>query len=192
MKEKTMNIQLNQNEIIKAIHQYVEQQGISLRNKTLAVAFTSGRKENGLSADLTIEDAGIPGFGDATGLQEKLAEAKPVEVKTVKVNDVLNTGPGTVAPPAEVKSTAKATKGFEPVAAAIKAEAVPAAGVAETTIAERILDTPAVTLETVLAAAAPAEVVSVFATPVVEEVKPAEPEVVAEAEPVKTASLFGG
>lgn len=51
-----MQIHLRQREIEAALKMYVAQQGINLTNKTIDVVFTSGRKDNGLSAELTIED----------------------------------------------------------------------------------------------------------------------------------------
>ena len=52
-----MQIHLKQKEIEAALKLFVAQQGISLTGKTLTVAFTAGRKDTGLSAELTIEDA---------------------------------------------------------------------------------------------------------------------------------------
>lgn len=52
-----MQIQLKQQEIEAALKMFVSQQGINLTGKTVVVEFTSGRKNNGLSAELTIEDA---------------------------------------------------------------------------------------------------------------------------------------
>ena len=57
-----MQINLKQTEITEALRQYVTQQGISLSGKTVDIAFTAGRKEGGLSAEITIEDQDIPGF----------------------------------------------------------------------------------------------------------------------------------
>lgn len=51
-----MQIHLKQREIESALKMFVTQQGINLTNKTVEVVFTSGRKDNGLSAELTIED----------------------------------------------------------------------------------------------------------------------------------------
>ena len=51
-----MLIQLKQREIIEALKMFISQQGISLAGKTVEIEFTSGRKDNGLSAELTIED----------------------------------------------------------------------------------------------------------------------------------------
>lgn len=70
-----MQIQLKQTEIIAALKQYIINQGISLNGKAVDISFTAGRKEAGITADISIEDAGqsIPGFDDA---QEDAA--KPV------------------------------------------------------------------------------------------------------------------
>jgi hypothetical protein len=60
-----MQIQLKQTEIIAALKQYISGQGINLVGKEVTISFTAGRKEAGVTADLVIEDAGIPGFDDA-------------------------------------------------------------------------------------------------------------------------------
>lgn len=57
-----MQIQLKQTEIITALKQYIHNQGINLTGKEVTITFTAGRKESGVSADLTIEEASIPGF----------------------------------------------------------------------------------------------------------------------------------
>lgn len=62
-----MIINLKQIEIIAALKQYISQQGINLANKEIQVSFTAGRKDSGISAELTIEDGAsvdIPGFTD--------------------------------------------------------------------------------------------------------------------------------
>jgi hypothetical protein len=56
-----MQIQLKQNEIEEAISQFVSQQGISLSGKTVSITFISGRKDNGLSAEVTIESSATNG-----------------------------------------------------------------------------------------------------------------------------------
>lgn len=57
-----MQIQLKQTEIVTALKQYITGQGISLAGKVVEVAFTAGRKEGGLSADISIEDLDLPDF----------------------------------------------------------------------------------------------------------------------------------
>lgn len=54
-----MQIHLKQVEIETALRQFISQQGISLVGKTVEIAFTSGRKDNGLSAEVTIEDGNV-------------------------------------------------------------------------------------------------------------------------------------
>ena len=51
-----MQIHLKQREIEEALKGFISNQGISLAGKSIKVEFTSGRKDNGLSAELTIED----------------------------------------------------------------------------------------------------------------------------------------
>lgn len=61
-----MQIQLKQTEIIAALKQYITGQGISLSGKSVDISFTAGRKEAGITADISIEDTGvIPGFEDS-------------------------------------------------------------------------------------------------------------------------------
>ncbi len=62
-----MQIQLKQTEIIAALKQYIVNQGINLNGKDVDISFTAGRKEAGITADISIEDSGsvIPGFDDA-------------------------------------------------------------------------------------------------------------------------------
>ena len=69
-----MQIQLKQTEIIAALKQYISGQGINLVGKEVTISFTAGRKEAGVTADLVIDDAGIPGF-DVPVAEEP---AKPV------------------------------------------------------------------------------------------------------------------
>jgi len=49
-----MQISLKQSEIVAAIYGYIETQGINLFGKNVDITFTSGRKGNGLSADVDI------------------------------------------------------------------------------------------------------------------------------------------
>ena len=57
-----MLIQLRQSEIEAALKMYVVSQGFSLYNKTVDISFTSGRKDNGVSADLEINETGFTVF----------------------------------------------------------------------------------------------------------------------------------
>lgn len=91
-----MKIALNQNEVVAAIRGYVAAQGIDMAGKQLDVTFTSGRKGNGLTADLDIytqTEASVDvvdgvitgvdvGTGDATVAVEVPAPEAPVTVAT--------------------------------------------------------------------------------------------------------------
>ena len=58
-----MQINLKQTEIIAALKQYIAGQGISLQGKSVEMAFTAGRKEAGISVEISIEDISLPDFG---------------------------------------------------------------------------------------------------------------------------------
>lgn len=82
-----MQIQLKQAEIIAALKQYITSQGINLTGKTVDIEFTAGRKESGLTADISIEETpAIPGFDTnteavaaPTAVEEPPAERAAVE-----------------------------------------------------------------------------------------------------------------
>lgn len=78
-----MKIALNQNEVVAAIRGYVAAQGIDMAGKQLDVTFTSGRKGNGLTADLDIYTQ---------------AEASAVVAEDVVVDDVAVEVPAPEAP----------------------------------------------------------------------------------------------
>ncbi len=88
-----MKIALNQSEVVAAIRGYVAAQGIDMAGKQLDVTFTSGRKGNGLTADLDIYTQ---------------AEASAVVVEDVVVDDVAEVpapeAPVAVAPTEETGS----------------------------------------------------------------------------------------
>lgn len=52
-----MQIQLRQTEIEAALKQYVTKLGVNLQGKSVTIGFTAGRKDSGLSADISIEDS---------------------------------------------------------------------------------------------------------------------------------------
>lgn len=54
-----MQIQLKQPEIEAALRNYVSHQGISLVGKDVTIDFTSGRKNNGITADIQIENGSV-------------------------------------------------------------------------------------------------------------------------------------
>lgn len=57
-----MQVHLKQSEIVTALKQYISGEGISLQGKTVDMVFTAGRKESGISVEISIDDAGIPDF----------------------------------------------------------------------------------------------------------------------------------
>ena len=52
-----MLIQLRQSEIETALRDYIVNQGINLTGRQVDISFTSGRKDNGISADLDIVES---------------------------------------------------------------------------------------------------------------------------------------
>jgi hypothetical protein len=78
-----MQIQLKQNEIIVALKQYIESQGINLACKEVTISFTAGRKESGIIADLGIEDAAIPGFTNSDAVESKVPSLAVVSAPAV-------------------------------------------------------------------------------------------------------------
>jgi len=51
-----MHIQLKQTEIESAIKNYLGEQGIAVTGRDINMVFTSGRKNNGLSVEVVIDD----------------------------------------------------------------------------------------------------------------------------------------
>lgn len=87
-----MQIQLKQLEIEKALKAYITGLGIDLTGKVVTIAFTSGRKDNGLSADIEFEDVQpIPGFSDGTPTPVQSQQGKPLLV--VPSNTIVSGSP---------------------------------------------------------------------------------------------------
>lgn len=91
-----MQIQLRQSEIEEALKQYVAKIGINLQGKTVEIAFTAGRKEAGMSADISVED---PGY--------VRSETPVVEMPNKPILAVANTKPEP-PPVADAQAEAKA------------------------------------------------------------------------------------
>lgn len=70
-----MIINLKQTEIEQALRAYVASQGISLHGKDLTISFTAGRRESGISAEISIDDVEIPGYTNDTHLETQMAKA---------------------------------------------------------------------------------------------------------------------
>lgn len=73
-----MQIQLKQVEIVSALKQYITQKGIDLSGKEVSISFTAGRKEGGITADLSIEDSEIPGFSGPEPVALSLVSSHPI------------------------------------------------------------------------------------------------------------------
>lgn len=84
-----MQIQFKQAEIMVALKQYIIAQGINIAGKSVDIAFSATRGAAGIVADVTIEDAQIPGFSDA--------ESDAAEASATPAAPVLSVVP---APPA--------------------------------------------------------------------------------------------
>lgn len=159
-----MNINLKQPEIELAIRQYLERQGISLRSKSVTVDFTSGRGNNGLSAEVIIENVSIPG-DDIVG---STGPGPSAEVLAMANDNAKQAAASTEAAkaPAKVKEVAVEVAAAPVATASIatpETEATAAAPVAEAKVAEGAAET-LVTADT--AVAAPAKTTtSLFDTP---------------------------
>lgn len=58
-----MQIQFKQPEIEEALKDFIIKQGLTLKGREVTIDFTSGRKDNGITADIAITDGEfIPGF----------------------------------------------------------------------------------------------------------------------------------
>lgn len=88
-----MQISLKQSEIVAAIRGYIETQGINLSGKNVDITFTSGRKGNGLSADVDIYTGEkVVEAVEATEIDApESVDAEPVAVET-EAAPVVETG----------------------------------------------------------------------------------------------------
>lgn len=96
-----MQIQLKQVEIIEALKAHITKQGFSLIGKTVEISFTAGRKDAGLSADITIEEVAIPGadIGDVEEAAKPVLSVVKTPIIALLATEVLNgpTTPGITA-----------------------------------------------------------------------------------------------
>lgn len=105
-----MIINLKQTEIEQALRAYVASQGISLHGKDLTISFTAGRRESGISAEISIDDVEIPGYTNDTPLEGQpfkaavLSIAPPVVTDPPVPEDPVGAEPGEVpVAPEELK-----------------------------------------------------------------------------------------
>ena len=103
-KKETMQVNLKQAEIITALKQYITNQGISLVGKTVDISFTAGRKEAGLSAEISIEDSDLPEFVSSETTEAstdvvvlKVVHADPVADEEKTVEDAVAEAPAAEA-----------------------------------------------------------------------------------------------
>lgn len=117
-----MKIQLTQTEIEIAVREYVANQGIKVEGKELTLSFTMTRSDQGLLADLSIEEA-------------KQAEVKgtPAKRGPASVNNLPKPGTvgDTIAKHSETKTTAAPTQAPATNAAEAIAQAQAAADAAK-------------------------------------------------------------
>lgn len=94
-----MQIQLKQAEIESALKDFISKQGINLQGRTVQIEFTSGRKENGITADLSISDTtgNLPDFPDEqiqhapqVSLVKDVASIKDISFGTNASKSLLN------------------------------------------------------------------------------------------------------
>lgn len=82
-----MQIQFKQTEIIAALKGYIVSQGINLNGKSVDISFTAGRKEGGLIADVTIEDAASTAVPPTPIARAVVQEAPIREAESVASNE---------------------------------------------------------------------------------------------------------
>lgn len=170
-----MKFTLEQDTIESALRTYLQANyGLSLRNKEAVMSFTAGRGKNGLSVQVNIKDATIPG-DDAVGnnigaaiVGQNVPKASAAEKISVAL---ASAAPGTVGASLQAASTvAVETQAVEAVAdPVVVAEAAPVAVVeAEAAPVVAEAEVAAVTTEAAVAAES-------TAVPTEEAVKPAAP-----------------
>lgn len=75
-----MIINLKQTEIELALRAYVVAQGISLHGKDLSISFTAGRRESGISAEISIDDVEIPGYTNTVAEEVEVNKAPVISL----------------------------------------------------------------------------------------------------------------
>ena len=134
-----MQIQLRQSEIVEALKQYIARQGINLKGKTVDISFTAGRKDAGLSADISIEDPGqqlpdLTGDDDASETTVPLTKPTLAVVTSPVVASIATDQTEKAAPKGQAKPAAPS---FVPDAK-VEPAAAPAAAATEAQAAEKV------------------------------------------------------
>lgn len=103
-----MQINLKQTEIEAALKGYIAKQGINLKDKEVSISFTAGRKESGISAEVTIEEAQATSstfpLGPEIYIQVEEVEETAETVEATEADEE-NVVADLVAPPAEPAKT---------------------------------------------------------------------------------------
>ena len=102
-----MLIQIRQKEIETAIQMYIAAQGITLKGKSVSIAFTAGRRDSGLTADVDIVDT-----APSKDFSEHLAAMCAPEVVAQAVYETVE---GHIEAPAPVQEEVCAEADAEPV-----------------------------------------------------------------------------
>lgn len=89
-----MIINLKQTEIEQALRAYVISQGISLHGKDLTISFTAGRRESGISAEISIDDVEIPGYSNDVCVAEATPVGKAAVVQLAPVTATVASAEG--------------------------------------------------------------------------------------------------
>lgn len=102
-----MLIQIRQKEIETAIQMYIAAQGITLKGKSVSIAFTAGRRDSGLIADVDIVDT-----APSKDFSEQLAAMCAPEAVAQAVYETVE---GQTEAPAPVQEEVCAEADHEPV-----------------------------------------------------------------------------
>jgi len=102
-----MLIQIRQKEIETAIQMYIAAQGITLKGKSVSIAFTAGRRDSGLTADVDIVDT-----APSKDFSEHLAAMCAPEAVAQAVYETVE---GQTEAPAQVQEEVCAEADAEPV-----------------------------------------------------------------------------
>ena len=113
-----MIINLKQTEIELALRAYVVAQGISLHGKDLSISFTAGRRESGISAEISIDDVEIPGFSNDAYLTEEAPAIKAAAISLAPAAATVTPTPLVEAEEAQPVPQEKVQEDAAPVAEA--------------------------------------------------------------------------
>ena len=73
-------LNLNNEEIEEALLTHISSTGLDMENKTTTITVTSGRKGNGLRAEIVINPVGAPACAPSTGIMRDMVEDTKEEV----------------------------------------------------------------------------------------------------------------